>query len=89
MLRPHPKQTVVLKFPFRVFHLLLLWFWVTAMMRFLFRVLRFLVFPPLPFLFFALDLPCRLVADALLGMVDIDLHLPLDLLFISWFRGCL
>jgi hypothetical protein len=43
-------------------------------MRFLFRTLSFLVPPTLPIPLFAL--PCSLVADALLGMLNIDL-LPL------------
>jgi hypothetical protein len=47
---------------------------VIVMMRFLFCTLCFLVFPQLPVPLFALAMPRRLVAvaDALLGMVNID-----------------
>jgi hypothetical protein len=46
------------------------------MMRFLSRALGFLFFPfPLSVPLFALDLPRTHVADALLGMVNIDLLL--------------
>jgi hypothetical protein len=60
-------------------HRVLLWFRVIVMTRFLFRVLCFLIPPPLPASLFTLALPRRLVAvaDALLGMVDIDLLLLL------------
>jgi hypothetical protein len=61
-------------------------------MRLLFRTLCLLVFPPHPVAFFpphpvpwfALDKPSRLVAkaDALLGIVNIDLVLPLLLLLL-------
>jgi hypothetical protein len=48
------------------------------MLRFLSRVLLFLAFPPPPpLLLFALNLPCRLAADALLDMVNSDLLLLL------------
>jgi hypothetical protein len=58
-------------------------FCLIVMMRFLFRVLCFLVPPPLPVPWFAPALPQRLVAvaNALLGMVNIDLlllFLPAD-----------
>jgi hypothetical protein len=57
-----------------VFHLDLLWFRVIVMTRFL-----FLVPPPLlPVPFFALVLPRRPVANALLGMANIDLLLPMS-----------
>jgi hypothetical protein len=45
MLPPPPWQAVLLKFPFRGFHLFVLWFRVTVMTRFVFSALRFLVFP--------------------------------------------
>jgi hypothetical protein len=63
-------QTVMMKFPFRVVHPVLLWFRVKVMMRFVFRALRFLVPPPLLVPSFAL--PCRPVADALLDVVKFD-----------------
>jgi hypothetical protein len=47
MLRPPRLQTVMTKFPFRVFHTALLWFRVMVM-RSLFHTLCFLVSPPLP-----------------------------------------
>jgi hypothetical protein len=49
------------------------------MMRFLFRTLCFLVPPPLPVRWFALALSHKLVvvADALMGMVSIDMLLLL------------
>jgi hypothetical protein len=51
-----------------------LWFHMILMTRFLFCATCFLVPPPLPVPFFALALRRRLVAvaDALLGMIDID-----------------
>jgi hypothetical protein len=57
----------------------LLWFHVILMMRFLLHVLCFLVPPPFPVPLFALTLPHRLeaMADALLGMCNIDLLLLL------------
>jgi hypothetical protein len=68
--------------PLLVFHPVLLWFRVIVMMTLLFQALCLIVFLLLPVPLFALDLPCRLVAvaDALLGMVTIDLLLrPVDL----------
>jgi hypothetical protein len=65
MLPPPPWQTVLLKFPFRGFHLFVLWFRVTVMMRFVFSALRFLVLPHAP-------IPLIAVADALLS-INIDL----------------
>jgi hypothetical protein len=57
----------------------LLWFHVILMMRFLLRVLCFLVPPPFSVPLFALTLPHRLeaMADAVLGMFNIDLLLLL------------
>jgi hypothetical protein len=85
MLRPPCLKAVVIKFPFRVFQPVLLWFRVIVMMRFLFRVLCFRVPLALPFPLFALPLPHRLVAlaSALLGMVNIDLLLHLLVLQID------
>jgi hypothetical protein len=62
-------------FPFHVYHTVLLWFCAMAMLRFLYRAPVFLaVPPPPPLLLFALNLPCRLVAeaDALSGMDNSD-----------------
>jgi hypothetical protein len=78
MLRPPCHQTMPMKLPFRVFHPTLLLFHVIAMTRFLFRALCLLVFPPLFARFVALDPPRRLqeaLADALLDMGNIDVHL--------------
>jgi hypothetical protein len=74
MLWPPQLQTVMMKFPFCVFHPVLLWFRGMAMMRFLFRAACILVCPLLPIPLCALVLPSRLVAmvNALLGMVYID-----------------
>jgi hypothetical protein len=80
-----PQQTVPMTCPFNIFHLVLLWCRMTAMMRFLFRPLCFLGFH-FPSPLFALDLPHRLVdlAEALFGMVVIYLLLlPALLLFPS------
>jgi hypothetical protein len=65
----------MMKFPCCVFHPALLWCCVIVMMKFFFHALCFLVPSPLPVPLFALSLPSRLVAvaDALLGMVYIDL----------------
>jgi hypothetical protein len=74
-LQVHHLQTVPMKFPFGVFHPVLLWFRVIVMMRFQSHTQDFLVFPPsLPLPLFALNLPRRLaaIADAFLGMVNID-----------------
>jgi hypothetical protein len=50
------------------------------MPRFLSRAQVFLTFTPPPsHLLFALNLPCRLVGDALSGMVNVDLLLLLPL----------
>jgi hypothetical protein len=77
MPRPPRLQIVMMKFTFRVFHPVLLWFRVIVMSRFLFRAQCFLDPPPLPVPLFAPALPRRLMAvtDALLGMVNIDLLL--------------
>jgi hypothetical protein len=67
---------VMIKFPFRVSHTVLLWFRVMVMPRLLSRATLFLTFPPPPpLLFFALDRPCMLAAaaDALLGVNNSDL----------------
>jgi hypothetical protein len=75
--------TVLTKFSFHVSRIMLLWFCVRVMLRFLSRTPVFLAIPPPPpLLLFALDLPCRLaaVADTLLGMVNSDLLLLLLLL---------
>jgi hypothetical protein len=67
--------TVMTKFSFRASHIVLLWFCVMVMPRFLSRALVFLAFPPPPpLLLFALNLPCRLAAsaDALLSVVNSD-----------------
>jgi hypothetical protein len=77
MLQPPRLQIVKMNFPFRLFHPVLLWFRVLVVMRFLFRVLCFLVPPPLSVPLFPFVRPCTLVAvaDALLVMVNIDLRL--------------
>jgi hypothetical protein len=70
--------TVMMKFPFSISHTVLLWFCVMVMLRSLFHGPVFHAFPPpLPFILLALDLPCRLAADAdaLLGMVNSELLL--------------
>jgi hypothetical protein len=72
--------TVMMKFPFRASHTVLLWFRVMVMLRFLSRAPVFLAFPPPPpLLLFALNLPCRLAAaaDALSSMVNSNLLLLL------------
>jgi hypothetical protein len=71
-LEPSILRTVMMKSPFRILYPILLWFHVIVLMRLFFCVLCFLVPPPLPIPLFAL--PCRLlaVADALLGMVNIN-----------------
>jgi hypothetical protein len=64
--------TVMMTFPFRVSHTVLLWFRVMVMLRFLSHALVLLaVPPPPPLLLFALSLPRRLAAaaDALSVMV--------------------
>jgi hypothetical protein len=61
---------VVMKFPFRAFHPILLWFCVLVM--FFFGTLCFLVRPPLPILLITLVLTRRLVADTLLGVININ-----------------
>jgi hypothetical protein len=74
LLLPH-LPTVMEKFPFCVFHTVLFWFRVMVMLRFLSSTPVLLAFPlPPSFLFFALNLPCRLAAaaDALLGMINSD-----------------
>jgi hypothetical protein len=53
----------------------LLWLHVIVMMRFLLQILCFLVPPSLPVPWITPALPRRLVADALLGMLNIDLIL--------------
>jgi hypothetical protein len=77
---PLPRlPTVMMKFPFRVSHTVLLWFRVMVMLRFLSCTPVFFAFPPPPpLLLFALNLPCRLAAavDALSGMVSSNM-LPL------------
>jgi hypothetical protein len=82
MLLPPRLPTVMMKFPFHVSNTVLLWFrvMVHVMLRFLSRAPVFLAFPPPPpLIFFALNLPCRLMAaaDALSGMVDSDMRLLL------------
>jgi hypothetical protein len=74
--------TVMTNFSIRVSHTVLLWFWVMVMMRFLSPAPVFRAFlPPPPLLLFALNLPCSLaaLANALLGMVNSDLLLLLQL----------
>jgi hypothetical protein len=77
MLRLPHLQAVMIKFPFRNFHPVLVWFRVSVMSRFLFDSLCFLFFPLLPVPLFDLDLPRKLVGDATLGMFNIDLLLLL------------
>jgi hypothetical protein len=75
--------TVMMKFPFRASHTVLLWFRVMVMLRFLFRAPVFLAFrPPPPLQLFALNLPCRLAAaaNALSSMVNSNLLLLLHTL---------
>jgi hypothetical protein len=71
--------TVMMKFPLRVFHTILLWFRVVVLLRFLSCTPVFLAFPPPSLLLFALNMPCRLAAaaDALSSMVNSDLLLLL------------
>jgi hypothetical protein len=70
--------TVMMKFLFCVSQTVLLCFCVMVMLQFLSRTQVFLAFPPPPpLLLFALNLPRRLVADALSGMVNTDLLLLL------------
>jgi hypothetical protein len=69
-----PLPTVMVKFPFRVSHTVMLWFHVMVMLTFLSHAPVFLAFPPLLVLS-ALNLPCRLAA--LSGMVHSDLLLLL------------
>jgi hypothetical protein len=74
---PPRLQIEMMTFPVCIFQSALLWFCVNVMKRFLLRA-PLLPFPhPLPVPFFAPRLPCRLVAvaDALLGMINIDLRL--------------
>jgi hypothetical protein len=74
--------TVMMKFSFPVSHIILLWFHVMVMLRFLPCTTVFLALAPLlPLLLFALNLPRRLeaTADALLGMVSTDLLLLLPM----------
>jgi hypothetical protein len=77
---------VVLKLPFRVFHLVLLWIRVTVPMRLLFRVVLFLVLPPfLVPVFDKVPIPCLRVtappprsaraAAALLAYSNTFMHL--------------
>jgi hypothetical protein len=75
MLLPTSLQTVMKKFLVSAFHSVVLLYRVIVMMRFVFHVLCFLVPPPLSVPLFALALPHRLVAvaDALFGMVTVDL----------------
>jgi hypothetical protein len=75
MLLPTSLQTVMKRFLVSAFSSVVLLSRVIVMMRFVFHVLCFLVPPPLPVPLFALALPHRLVAmaDALFGMVTVDL----------------
>jgi hypothetical protein len=75
MLQPPRLQTVMMKFPFHVSHPVLPWFSAIEMTR-IFSAPSASLFV---LHFFALHLLHRLVAvaDALLGMVNIDLHLLL------------
>jgi hypothetical protein len=82
--------TVMMTFPFRVSHTILLWFRVMVMLRFLSYALVLLaVPPPPPLLSFALSLPRRLAAaaDALSGMVNTDLLLLLIQPHSLWVSG--
>jgi hypothetical protein len=86
MLLLPPLPTVLTKFSFHLSRIVLLWFCVIVMLRFLSRTPVFLAFPPPPpLLLFALNVPCRLaaVADALSGMVNSDLLLRLLLLLLT------
>jgi hypothetical protein len=60
--------TVMMKFPFRVSHTVLLWFRVMVMLRFLSYAPVSLALPPPPLPFYCA--PCSLVAHALSGMVN-------------------
>jgi hypothetical protein len=73
----------MMKFPFRVSNTVLLWFRVMVMLRFLSCAPVFLAFPN-PLLVLALNLPCRLAAEALWGMVNSDLLLLLLLPAVYW-----
>jgi hypothetical protein len=82
--------TVMMNFPFHVSYIVLLWFLVMVMLRFLPCAPAFLAFAPLlPLLLFALNLlfalrlPRKLAAtaDALSGMVDTDLLLLLSIYY--------
>jgi hypothetical protein len=64
MLEPSILRTVMMKSPFRILYPILLWFDVIVLMTLFFRVLCFLVPPPLPIPLSALTLPCRLLAVA-------------------------
>jgi hypothetical protein len=77
LLTLHPLAAVIMKFPFRSFHPVLVWFRATVMLRFLFHALCFLVPPPFPVHLFAFHLACRrvAVANALLAMLKLDLRL--------------
>jgi hypothetical protein len=82
-------RTVMMKVHL-VSHIVLLWFHVMVMLRFLPCALAFHAFAPsLPLLLFALNLPRRLAAaaDALSGMVSTDL-LPLLLHYRSQVQEC-
>jgi hypothetical protein len=63
-----------MRFPFCVFHRVLLWFHAIVMMRFVFHTLCFLIPPPLHVPLFVLILP-RLAVVALSDMVNIKLNL--------------
>jgi hypothetical protein len=70
--------TPIMKFPFCVLYTILLWFRVTMIMRFLSRAQGLLDFTPsLPLPLFVLNLYRRpaAVADALSGMVNMDVLL--------------
>jgi hypothetical protein len=69
-------STLMMKFPFHASLTVLLWFRALVMLRFLSCTQAFLALnPPLHILLFALNLPCRLAADALSGMLNTDLLL--------------
>jgi hypothetical protein len=75
----------MMKFPFHVSHIVLLWFHVMVILRFLPCAPAFLAFaPPLPLLMSALNLPRRLeaMADALSGMANTNSHILLPLFFL-------
>jgi hypothetical protein len=78
LLQPCYLQPALIKIPFRSFHPVLLWFRDMVMRRLLSSAQYLLAFPPsLPLPLFTLDLPRRLaaLADALSGMVNLDLLL--------------